>query len=561
VIERVYFSQDDEILAEADLELGAVAVGADESAQIVLPPQRCVGPLCKVELSIDGSVHVASVGNSLVFDPAGQGKHRQRLDHGTFVRVGGPTGIMVTRLRHRERPAPSVRNPRVQAAPTEGSPDVVPPSGPLMSLEVESGGLYWRHDLDPALGAIVGRGEPLDPAMPFIDLGHQWVSREHAAVYWRDGGFWLSDLGGKHRVAVNGRRIERGGAVEIKTGDLIHVPARPGCPTLLFSDRQKAIANPRGDPVRSLLLGRSAGIREVHRLILKLGPQKITVVILGETGTGKELAARAIHMVSAPDRPFIAINCGSIPQSLLQSELFGYVKGAFTGATHDKPGPFELATGGTVFLDEIGEISEAVQVSLLRVIQERQVTRVGSTKPIPIHSRIVTGTHRPLAQMVKKGGIRQDFYQRLNVGEIFMPALRERPEDIPLLAESWLAKKNPAKQLSAGALALLAKQPWKDGNVRQLQNVVERSAALADGDVLEASDLVILTEGDKEALRKQEEEERAKLPLRQIGDVRALEKELVRQTVERCRRNLAEAARELGVADSTLRSRCKAWGI
>ena len=556
MIEHVFFSHGDDIVAEADLPLGALVASDDLDADIVLPGNLCVGPLCKIELSSDGSVHVSTLNRSLVADSAGTRKHRQRLDHGKHVAIGGFT---LTRLRFRDRPIQAVKNARVTAPPTAGSPDVEPPSGPLMSCEVEAGGQFWRVDLDER-GLVFGRGTPLDETVPFVDLGNELVSREHAAVFWKDGSFWVSDLGSKHRLTVNGRRVPKGGAMEIKDGDVIRIPPKRGCPTLLFSTREKAIANPRGEPVRSLLLGKSAGIREVQRLVKKLGPLKITVLILGETGTGKELVARGLHAVSFPERPFVAVNCGALTKSLLEGELFGWIKGAFTGAIEDHPGPFEQAIGGTIFLDEIGEIPPEMQVKLLRVIQERVVRRVGGESDIPIHCRIVAGTHRSLAELVARGELREDFYQRLNVGEISVPPLRERLEDIPILAAAWLARKFPDVRLSDRAIEALQKHDWP-GNVRELQNVVERSAALVEGQVIEASDLIILSDDQKRAQRKREAEARAALPVRQLGDVRALEKELVQKTLEKCRGNLAKAARELGVADSTLRSRCKAWGI
>ncbi len=554
--EHVYVSHGETIVAEADLEIGSLVLGGDEGAQIVVPPQLCPVNFARVELSVDGSVHVATLTGTPIFDAAGVGRPRQQLDHGGFVRAAGFT---VTRLRFAERPAAAVRRRRVNAVPTAASPEIAAPSGPPMSIEVESHGLHWRDDLGED-GIVYGRGDPLDDTMVFVSLDDGAVSAEHVAVYWKDGHFWASDLGSSHGFTINGRRIPPGGKTEITEGDMLGVPGFPGSPTLLFSSRQKAIDNPRGDPVRSLLLGRSDGMREVHRRIKKFGPMGITVLILGETGTGKELAARALHLCHGADRPFLAINCGAIAASLLESELFGHVKGAFTGAIHDKPGPFELASGGTVFLDEIGEISHEMQVKLLRVIEAREVTRVGASHPIPIHVRIVAGTHRPIAEMVATGGFREDFYQRLNVGEIPMPALRDRPEDIALLARHWLHEKHPARRLADGAIELLARQRWP-GNVRQLQNVIERSAALSDATVLQASDLILLTESEKQAQRKIEAEARSKLPVRTAGDVRALEKELVQQAIERCRGNVAAAARELGVKESTLRSRCKAWGI
>jgi len=237
------------------------------------------------------------------------------------------------------------------------------------------------------------------------------------------------------------------------------------------------------------MLGSSPAIMMVYRIIEKIADVRINVMIEGESGSGKELAARAVHMLSDyADKPFIVIDCGALTDTLLESELFGHEKGAFTGATATKPGLLEVASGGTVFLDEIGNISDNMQVKLLRVIQEQQVTRVGGVKPIDIDVRFIVASNRSLAKMVEAGEFRHDLYHRLNVVRIRMPALRERREDIPDLANHFVetfAKRyqREVTGFEPKTIQQLVNYHWP-GNVRELKNLVERLVALADAPLL-----------------------------------------------------------------------------
>jgi two-component system response regulator AtoC len=221
---------------------------------------------------------------------------------------------------------------------------------------------------------------------------------------------------------------------------------------------------------------------------------RATVLIQGESGTGKELIARVIHSYSAPQRPFIAINCSAIVDTLLESELFGHEKGAFTGAVQSKPGKFELAEDGSLFLDEIGDLSPNLQAKLLRVLQEREVERVGGVRRIPIKARILAATHRELAGEVQAGRFREDLYQRLKVVTLLVPPLRERPGDIPVLVEFLVTKINQRlhktlKRVPREVIEKLQKRPWP-GNVRELENVLTRAAVLSQGEMLLEEHLV-----------------------------------------------------------------------
>jgi sigma-54 specific flagellar transcriptional regulator A len=242
-----------------------------------------------------------------------------------------------------------------------------------------------------------------------------------------------------------------------------------------------------------MLSGNSLAIRRITTLIRQVAAHDSTVLLLGESGTGKEVAARTIHELSPRrNRPFVAVNCGAIPADLLESELFGHEKGSFTGAITARKGRFEIAEGGTLFLDEIGDMSVAMQVKLLRVLQERVFERVGNHVTVPCNVRIIAATHRNLEESIARGSFREDLYHRLNVFPIDMPPLRDRIEDLPMLVREFIAQ-NAAEgrgrvQLSAGALAALARHPWT-GNVRELANLIERLSIVCAGRVVEIRDL------------------------------------------------------------------------
>lgn len=242
------------------------------------------------------------------------------------------------------------------------------------------------------------------------------------------------------------------------------------------------------------LIGRSPAMEETIQTIMQVGPTPISVLITGESGTGKEVAARAIHSVSRrADKPFLPVNCAALAEGVLESELFGHEKGAFTGAAGRRIGMFEQAHGGTIFLDEIGEISPSTQIRLLRVLEEREVMRVGGTEVIPVDVRVITATNRNLLEIVEEGSFRRDLYYRIKVLELKVPPLRERPEDIPLLLHrlaSMYAQENdlPLRTFSVDAAAYLSRLPWS-GNVRELRNFVESALALTSARTIGVDDI------------------------------------------------------------------------
>ncbi|MGF1464637.1 MAG: sigma-54-dependent transcriptional regulator [Sandaracinaceae bacterium] len=254
---------------------------------------------------------------------------------------------------------------------------------------------------------------------------------------------------------------------------------------------REVVAEPAG---RFDIIGQSAPMREIYDVIGKVADTPSTVLITGESGTGKELIARALHESSSRhDRPFIRVNCAAIPAELIESELFGYEKGAFTGAVTSKPGRFELADGGTLFLDEIGEIPVAMQVKLLRAIQESEFERVGGVKTLRVDARLVAATNRDLAEEIRAGRFREDLYYRLNVVQLRLPPLRERTDDIPLLVDHFVRQfrerlRKDVRGVSHAARAALVRYGWP-GNIRELENVMERCMLFCDGDEIEVADL------------------------------------------------------------------------
>jgi DNA-binding NtrC family response regulator len=303
------------------------------------------------------------------------------------------------------------------------------------------------------------------------------------------------------------------------------------------------------------LIGQSSSMRQIHDLVQRVGPTDSTVLITGESGTGKELVARAIRDHSPRrDKPFVTVDCGALVGSLFESELFGHIKGSFTGATSMKHGRFELANGGTIFFDEIANVSPDIQVKLLRVIQEREFTRVGATQVIPIDVRILAATSRNLPEEIREGRFREDLFYRLCVVPIILPPLRQRREDIPLLAEHFLRKHglrkdNRIRGLSAEALNALVKHDWP-GNVRELENAIERAIVLARGELITPADLLYYG-----PLMKSGVDEESLSPLAEV------EKEHIARALRCHAGNRTAASKTLGIDRKTLWRKIQAYGL
>jgi DNA-binding NtrC family response regulator len=307
------------------------------------------------------------------------------------------------------------------------------------------------------------------------------------------------------------------------------------------------------------IIGESGRMQEVLALIARVAPSDATVLIRGESGTGKELIARAIHFNSPrAENSLVSLNCAAIPEQLLESELFGHERGAFTGAAAQRKGRFELADGGSIFLDEIGDLSPALQVKLLRVIQERQFERLGGSRTIAVDVRVLAATHRNLEQALRDGTFREDLYYRLNVVAVQIPPLRERREDIPPLLEHFLrtfAEKNrrSVPGLTAAARDALLKYDYP-GNVRELENIVERAVLLCRGNVIDLDDLPATVrpgQPDPDAVPAG--------PLPEV--LEAIERQAIRAALERHGGIQTRAADELGISERVLRYKMKKYGL
>jgi two-component system response regulator PilR (NtrC family) len=307
------------------------------------------------------------------------------------------------------------------------------------------------------------------------------------------------------------------------------------------------------------LLGESPAMQEVRGLIARVARSQAPVYIHGESGSGKELAARLIHQLGArAEQPFVAVNCGAIPENLMESEFFGYRRGAFTGADSDRDGFFQAANGGTLFLDEVAELPLAMQVKLLRAIQEKRVRKVGSSSEDAVDVRIVCATHQKLKGMVEQGRFRQDLFYRLNVIELRMPGLRECREDIPLLASSILQRLANAAGMQAPALTAAALRALSEyafpGNVRELENILERALALLSGDAIDAADLNLAPAESIEGIPSSDQ-----MPLQDYLD--RVEKQAILDALQKTRFNRTAAAKLLGVTFRSLRYRMERLGL
>lgn len=346
--------------------------------------------------------------------------------------------------------------------------------------------------------------------------------------------------------------------------------------------REIQIAEQTGslDPTRRYqIVGQSSGMKKVFDLIAKVAKTPSTVMITGESGTGKELVASALHNQSGrADAPFIKVNCAAIPKELMESEFFGYEQGAFTGAVGAKPGRFELADGGTLFLDEIGEIPPAMQVKLLRALQESEFERVGGVTTLKVDLRLIAATNRDLPFEITQGNFREDLYYRLNVVPVELPALRDRRDDIPLLVSSFIDKYNErlgrnASGISPEAMAVLTGYAWP-GNIRELENVVERTVLFAESDRIEVADLPETLRGTSAGRTDPSVAESAKqtaVTNMEVGQTSMkdivrqatveIERELIIKALHETRGNVTRAAHLLQISRKGLQNKMKEFGL
>ena len=313
---------------------------------------------------------------------------------------------------------------------------------------------------------------------------------------------------------------------------------------------------------QSSFIGESPSIMKIKALIAKIKDTTSTVLVTGESGTGKEVVAREIHANSPVSQgPFVAINIGGVPENLLESELFGYEKGAFTGAVNRKTGMFELANGGTLFLDEIGDMPFSLQVKILRVLQERRITRLGGTTAMPINARIIAATNKNLEQMVRDGKFREDLFYRLNVVRIEIPPLRDRKSDIPLLAAGILAKLNmqvghKVKGFTSEALKMLCSYQFY-GNVRELENILERAVIFSSGEEITPDDLEL----NSSVFTKDQRKTDVVVADDEAKSLKDVEETAIIRALQRWEGNRTKAAQELGISRRTLINKIAEYGL
>ncbi|HQL00716.1 MAG TPA: sigma-54 dependent transcriptional regulator [Smithellaceae bacterium] len=352
--------------------------------------------------------------------------------------------------------------------------------------------------------------------------------------------------------------VEKGGNIEELKAIIRHALTKNG-----IAPDEQAIQEPTHTPF-SGMIGTSREMAKIFSTIKKVADTPANILILGESGTGKELVARAIHANSKRSKmPFMAINSGGIPENLLESELFGYMKGSFTGAYNDRPGLFELARGGTIFLDEIGELPPVLQVKLLRVVQEKSFRRIGGSEDIKVDVRIISATNQNLQQKVRKGEFREDLFFRLNVIPIHMPPLRERKEDIPLLTRHFIEKYarefgKEVRMISSYAMELLMNYAFP-GNIRELENIIERGVAMETSNIILPESLVITSDPTQQT--KDVESEIPEKGMDLNAELEKIERRIIEKALIRCRGSKTRTAELLGVTFDSLRYRIEKLGI
>ena len=455
--------------------------------------------------------------------------------------------------------------------------------GAALELVIFAGDAVLTRPLPPRGQVAIGRAEEND-----VRLDHPSVSRRHAILHVGPG-LSLEDLGSANGTSLrDSRRTPEDGA----TQGLIQVAAQkveitPG-DTLTFGSVMTVVRRaappeeppPEGEGLAPGVVVHHPAMRALYAQATLAARSNLSVLILGETGVGKEVLTRAVHQRSPrAKRPFVGLNCAAISESLLESELFGHEKGAFTGALQARPGLFESAEGGTVFLDEVGELPMSTQVKLLRVLEERQVLRVGGRTPRPIDMRFIAATNRDLEAEAARGAFRQDLFFRLNGITLTIPPLRERAEEIAALARTFIARacaqldRARAPELSAEALARLERYGWP-GNIRELRNTIERAVVLCAGETLLPEHLPSRLQGEaveapisSAAVTPIPAEASAGAPASlpppraPIAAAKADERERIIAALEACAGNQTQAAARLGISRQTLITKIEAYGL
>jgi DNA-binding NtrC family response regulator len=534
----VFFRRGEEVLRVA-LERQRVVLGRSEDCDIVIPdPHVSRRHAALVHDGAHWRLEDLSGQGTVV---AGQPQRHSELPDGVDLRLGPWSAVF--RERGSGGEAAPTRTGRTHVQSTE-----VPQEGlPAAQLRVKQGTTEHLHPLGSG-SLTVGK----DPGNEVV-LQDKFISGRHLRVTQRETGFHVQDLNSTNGTFLDGVRLFE---AEVPMNTVLRV----GETELVL---EPVSSGPRSAPFHGIV-GTDPAMRELVKRLKRVAPTDALVTVLGESGTGKELVAKALHESSPrAGQPFIPVNCAALSPTLLESELFGHVKGAFTGADAKRTGAFEEAHGGTLFLDEVGELPLEVQAKLLRVLECGEVKPVGATRPFHVDVRVVAATHRDLKQWARQGKFREDLYYRLCVMPLVLPPLRSRRGDLRVLAEHFVrlhAPRGQVPQLTPAAWARLQQHSWP-GNIRELRNVVRRALMVREGSKVDAQDILF-----EEAYHRAPEDpavESLELPagvtLEQMME--RLERQLVESTLRRCQYHKERAAKELGLARSSLFKRLKQWGL
>ncbi len=529
-----------ELLETFRLEPGIRLLGSGPGADLVLSAADAPAEACRVELDFDGKVHLRTRDETLLRASSGLERPALELENGDWAEIHGLRLLLLVTPPPREV---TLDVPRSEV-PTAPSTGVKPPIRDTLGLKIRAFGRMQPVRLD-APQLTFGRGPGNQ-----VSFVHGEVSRTHARLFRKPGSVWIEDLNSAHGTFLNGIQLK--GSAEWPLGGRVTLSAAPDAPMIELVPLVEALAEASTPDAVQPLVGRGEEMQMLRAQVLRHGENDHTVLLLGESGTGKELVANALAALRAPGGKPIAVHSGALPESLVEAELFGHKKGAFTGAVQDRAGAFEAAGKGTIFLDEIGELPLPAQAKLLRVLEAREITRVGENQARPMRARVVAATNRDLAAMVRAGTFREDLFHRLNVIAIRLPPLRAHLEDIPDLVRSFLLArkgKSAGKILSDGAMKKLLTYLWP-GNVRELRNTLERAAANCDGveippEALEFTETTALEDARAARTGVGEGPDRVEL----------FERELCLNALAQTKDNVIQAARLVGKSETSFR-RC-----
>jgi DNA-binding NtrC family response regulator len=537
--ELVFYRRGEEVLRFA-LGEERVVLGRGERSDVVIPDPEVSRQ--QVALVYDGTqyrvVDLSGKGTRV----AGQVVEGGPLADGADIALGQWRALFRVRGAPEAEPATEVGGTRTELqAPAVGTPRWQP-----VQVRVRRGHQETVHRLSGE-GFTVGKDATND-----LVLDDRFVSGRHLKVSRRESGFHVVDPGSTNGTWLGGTRIFE---AEVP----LHTTLRLGETELVLEPA--APAGRREVPSFHGIIGGDPVVRQLAEMIQRVAPSAAAVTILGESGTGKELVARAVHVASARvDRAFIPVNCAAITKELIESELFGHEKGAFTGAMTTRKGAFEEADGGTLFLDEIGELPLDLQAKLLRALESGEVKRVGASRPLTVDARVVCATNRDLLAQVREGQFREDLYYRLCVIPLHLPPLRSRRGDVLALAEHFLRMFTPRNQtvsFTPAAVERLQAHSWP-GNIRELRNVVHRGLLLRKGPAIDSGDITFDVELNRETGVAVPDLVPGMTLEQMLG---RLERQIVETALRRFNNNRERVARELGVARSTLFKKLKDWGL